>query len=209
MSELGTFPLTRECFVTPVALAAIRKFGFESLEWEPEILTEAFEQAFEITKLPQKLADKLQCGYMLIGTNAFNASIEGFLSATYIMNNLVFDELDAPYCSLEMCAWSVWEYLQLLGDIKDGKPAVEFCSDIKKYIQEVGKVNGVYQFPKWLSFADYDKDEVPDNSSDPEQFSMFQTRQSNYVSDLNGFVTEKQAFLKEELITLNKSGIIA
>lgn len=205
---MSTFPLTKECFVTSVALSALAKFGLESLEWEPEILRDAFEQQFEINKMSQKLFDKLNCGYMLVGTNAFEATIEGFLSATAIMNNLVFDESAAPYCSLDMCAWSVWEYIQLLGEIKGGEATCQFSPDIIKYIQEVGKVNGIYQFPKWLSFAEYQEDEVPDLSGDQDQFSQFQLRQQDYVSSMNSFVTQKNELLKEELTTLQKCGIL-
>lgn len=205
---MSTLPLTKDCFVSPLALVSLRKFGLESLEWEPEVLRDAFEQQFEIKKMPQKMFDKLNCGYMLVGTNAFEATIEGFLSATAIMNNLVFDESAPPYCSLDMCAWSVFEYLQLLGELKDGEATCQFSPDIVKYIQEVGKVNGIYTFPKWLSFANYPDDEIPDLSADPDQFSQFQLLQQDYVSGMNAFVTEKNELLKNELLDCQKVGLL-
>jgi hypothetical protein len=205
---MSDFPLNRECFVTPLALTAIKKFGPESLEWEPEILRDAFEETFEMNKMPQKMFDKLNCGYMLIGTDAFSSTIEGFLSATAIMNNLVFSEDEAPYCSLEMCAWSIWEYINLMGDIKDGKPTIEFCPDIIKYIQEVGRTNGISKFPPWMEFANPEDASMPDMTGDADLFEMYNQRQSNYISDLNGFVTEKQKLLTEELLTLQKDGIL-
>lgn len=205
---MSTFPLSSQCFVTSVALPAIRKFGLESLDWEPEILRDAFAEEFQMTKMPQKLFDKLNCGYMLIGTDAFTASIEGFLSATNIMNNLVFSEDEAPYCSLEMCAWSIWEYGELLGTIENGESTEPFCSDIVAYIREVGMLNGVYQFPKWMSFANPENMSMPDNTGDVDLFTAFQNRQTDYVSDLNGFVTFKQGILTKELQALQKDGLI-
>ena len=205
---MSTFPLTKECFVTSVTLTALKTFGLDSLEWEPEILRDAFEEQFQIKTMSQKLFDKLNCGYMLVGTDAFSSTIEGFLSATNIMNNLVFSEDEAPYCSLDMCAWSVWEYINLLGDVKDGKPTIEFCPDIVTYIQQVGKQNGVSKFPKWLSFADPTNEIMPDLTGDPELFSMYEARQQNYISDMNGFVTFKQNLLTQELETLQKAGIL-
>ena len=206
---MSTFPLTKECFVTAVTLPALKAFGLESLDWEPEILRDAFQEQFDLSKMPQKLFDKLNCGYMLVGTDAFNSTIEGFLSATCIMNNLVFEEDTIPYCSLEQCAWSVWEYLELMGDLEDGKPTIEFSPDIVAYIQEVGKQNGVSKFPKWLSFADPENKEMPDTTGDPELCQMYNARQQDYISDLNGFVTFKQDLLTKELHELQKLGLVA
>lgn len=205
---MSDFPLNSQCFVTPLALTAIKSFGLESLEWEPDVLCQAFEEQFDIKHMSSKMADKLNCGYMLIGTDAFNSTIEGFLSATAIMNNLVFSEDEIPYCSLDMCAWSVWEYINLMGDIEDGKPTIDFSPDIITYIQEVGRTNGVYQFPKWLEFANPTKDALPDLTGDADLFGAFSKRQENYISDLNGFVTEKQKELVNELNKLKEAKIL-
>ena len=205
---MSEWPLSKECFVTPVTLAALKAFGLESLEFDPDILCQVFEEQFDFKKLPSKLADKLNCGYMLVGTDAFTASIEGFLSATAIMNNLVFSEDEPPYCSLEMCAWSIWEYGEMLGSIEDGKSTEKFCPDIVAYIREVGKTNGVYKFPKWMEFANPEDQSMPDITGDADQFTAFVNRQDNYISDLNGFVTEKQKLLTEELKKLEAAGII-
>lgn len=205
---MSDFPLTKECFVTAVTLPAIRKFGLESLDFDPDVLCQAFEEEFDIKKLPSKLADKLNCGYMLIGTDAFTSSIEGFLSATAIMNNLVFDEDEAPYCSLEMCAWSTWEYAELLGDLEDGRSTATYCSDIIAYIQEVANTNGVYKLPRWMEFANRPQERMPDITSDADQFSAWINRQDDYISDLNGFVTFKQGLLTEELKKLQEAHLI-
>ena len=205
---MSEWPLSKECFVTPVTLAALKAFGLESLEWDPLVLRSAFEEQFEIKKMPQKLFDKLNCGYTLVGTDAFNSTIEGFLSCTAIMNNLVFDESEPPFCSLEMCAWSVWEYLLILGDMEDGKPTIEFSPDITAYIREVGRLNGISRFPKWLSFANKEDEPMPDTTGDADLFVMYENRQQNAISDMNGFVTAKQQLLNDELKKLEELKII-
>ena len=206
---MSEWPLSKECFVTSVTLAALKAFGLESLDWEPEILRDAFEEQFEIKHMPQKLFDKLNCGYTLVGTDAFNSTIEGFLSCTAIMNNLVFDESEPPFCSLEMCAWSVWEYALVLGDLQDGKPTIEFSPDITAYIREVGKLNGISRFPKWLSFANKEDEPMPDTTGDADLFAMYNNRQDAFISDMNGFVQHKQQLLNDELRKLEELKIIA
>ena len=205
---MSEWPLSKECFVTPVALAAIKKLGMESLEYDPLIIRDMFEEAFDIKRMSNKLFDKLNCSYMLIGTDAFNSTIEGFLSATAIMNNMVFDETESPFCSLEMCAWSTWEYAILLGDLADGRSTSNYCPDIIKYIQETGKLNGVYRFPRWMSFADPENGSMPDLTGDADAFGAFTRRQDAYISGLNGFVSEKQNLLTAELKKLEAAGIL-
>ena len=205
MSEL---PLKSNCFVTSVTLATLRELGLESLDWDPLILRDAAEASFDMKKMPQKMFDKLNCGYMLVGTNSFEATIEGFPSATAIMNNLVFDGSEIPYCTLEQCAWSVWEYSNLLGDIKDGIPTVSFCPEIIEYIRQVGNVNGIYKFPIWLSFADKELD-MPDVSDDVEQFEMYRARQDDYIERITAYTTKRQEELNAELLKLKEAKLVA
>lgn len=204
MSEL---PINKNSFVSTMAMLGMRALGTESLDWEPEILRDAFEDAYGIDKLSQRLFDKLNCGYMLVGTDAFTTSIEAFLSATAVMNNMVFESDEVPYCTFEMCAWSVWEYINLMGDIEDGKPTDPFSPEIILYIQKAANENGISRFPLWLKFAEPENN-LPDLSGDIDQFEMYQERQNDRISDMNGFVTRKQEELTEELTNLQKLGFL-
>jgi hypothetical protein len=205
---MSDWPLNKECFVTSITLAALKKFGLESLEWEPEILRDAFEEQFDLAKLSQKAFDKLNCGYMLLGTDLFYSSIEGFLSATAVMNDRPFEEDQIPFCSLEECAWSVWEASQLTGETSDGKPTTEFHPDIVKYIQEAGRLNGVSKFPLWLSFANTEDAPYPDMSGDESVFEMYMQRQQECIADLNRYVQGRQDKLTEELQKLEKLRLV-
>lgn len=201
-------PLNNNCFVTSIALVGLKRLGPDSMTYEPEILRDTFESAFGMEKMSQKMFDKLNCGYMLVSTDAFVSTIEGFLTATAVMNNLVFEEDTIPYCTLEQCAWSVWEYINLMGEIKDGMPTEQFCPEIIAYIREVGRLNGVSTFPSWLSFANEDNGSLPDLTGDISLFEMYQARQQDYISDLNGFVTTKQQELTSELLNLQQTGFL-
>lgn len=201
-------PLKNNCFVTSIALVGLKHLGPESMAYEPEILRDAFESQFGMQKMSQKMFDKLNCGYMLVSTDAFVSTIEGFLTATAVMNDLVFEEDEIPFCTLENCAWSVWEYINLMGEIKDGQPTEQFCPEIIEYIREAGKLNGVSKFPQWLAFADPSDDAIPDLTGDVSLFEMYQARQQDYISDLNGFVSKKQEDLTNELLNLQNSGFL-
>lgn len=205
---MSDIPLKKDCFVTSMTVMGLKKLGMESLEWEPMVLRDAFQAAYGIEKLPQRSFDKLNCGYTLVGTNAFVSTIEGFLAGVAVMNNQLFGEEEAPYCTLEMCAWGVWEYMNLMGEIEDGKPSEEFNSDIIAYIQTVARTNGISTLPSWLKFAEPDTEALPDLSDDITVFEMYQARQADYVQSMNALVITRQEALKAELLSLEKDGII-
>ena len=206
MTEL---PLTRDCFVTSITLAFLRKAGQEALEWDPLIVRDAFEGIFHVEKMPQRMFDKLNCGLTLIGTSSYTDTIEGFLMGTACMNNLVIDGDTAPFCTLRHCAWGVWEYANLNGDIdRNSRPTEKFSPDIIKYIQEAGKMNGVTRFPVWLDFASLPEGAQPDLSDDLTLFETYNSRQDEYVEGLNVFVTDRQNALTAELEALEKLGFI-
>lgn len=202
-------PLTRDCFVTSITLAFLRQTGKDALDWDPLIVRDAFEGIFNIKKMPQRMFDKLNCGLTLIGTSLFTESIEGFLMGTACMNNLVIDGSTVSFCTLRNCAWGVWEYANLNGDIdQDSRPTEKFSPDIIKYIQEAGKLNGVTKFPVWLDFASLPSDSMPDMTEDLDLFEAYNSRQEDYIEGLNVFVSEKQAALTAELTELKRLGFI-
>ena len=202
-------PLGKDCFVTSITLVFLRRFGQEALDWDPLIVRDAFEEGFGFKKMPQRMFDKLNCGLSLIGTSLYTTTIEGFLTGTACMNNLVLDGDSIPYVTFDQCAWGVWEYANLNGDIDDqSKPTEEFSPDIVKYIQSVSGRNGVTSMPVWLQFAQLPDDQMPDLSSDVDQFEQYMNRQRAYVEDMNRYVLARQDALKAELTKLADEGFI-
>jgi hypothetical protein len=206
---MSKLPLGKNCFVTSITLPFLKKFGEEALEWDPYIVREAFETAFEVPKMPQRLFDKLNCGLTLIGTNAYTSTLEGFLSATACMNNLVLDADSEPFVDLTQCAWGVWEYMNLNGDVnKEGRPTEAFTPEISRYIQAAGDLNGITKFPIWLDFAEKPKEEIPDLSNDVTLFETYMARQHDYVADLTAYVKNRQKEMNIELLELKSKGFI-
>ena len=201
-------PLDKDCFVTSITLVMVRKFGTPVLDWDPLITRDAFEGIFQIPKMPQRMFDKLQCGLSMLGTDLFTASLEGFLSCTACMNNLVFNSQTAPFVTLRHCAWGIWEYMNLNGDIdKNNRPTEKFSPEIIGYIQETAKYYGVTQLPDWLQFAQEGLN-MPDMSENVELFESYTLRQQEYVDGLNEYVTGRQEALGNELKKLAADGFI-
>ena len=203
------FPLTRDCFVTSITLVALNKLGQGLFDMDPLLVRDAVEDVFGLKNMPQRMFDKLNCGLMLLGTSSYTDSIEGFLMGTAVMNNQVVNGNTIAFCNLKECAWGVWEYMNLNGDVDEHThPTEQFSPDIVKYIQEAGRRNGVTSMPEWLKFAEKDMSALPDLTSDIDQFEMYMKRQDDYVSILNLYVQQRQDALTQQLMMLNKLGLI-
>lgn len=207
---MSKFPLESNCFVTSITLATLAQMGQEALDMDPLLLRDAFQDIFDVQKMPQRMFDKLNCGLTLVGTALYTTTIEGFLSCTAVMNNQVVSGNTIPYCSIKECAWGVWEYMNLNGDVdKDSRPTEEFSPDIKTYIQQAANRNGVTHMPVWLKFAETAPEKMPDMSEDVDLFESWTARQESYVEGMNEYVKMRQDELKKELMTLASMGYIA
>ena len=202
-------PLKKDCFVTSVTLVFLRRFGLGALDWDPLTVRDAYESAFCQGKMPQRLFDKLNCGLSLVGTTLFTDTIEGFLVGCACMNDIVIDGSTIPFVPLKQCAWGVWEYANLNGDIDaNSHPTEHFSPDIITYVQEAGRLNGVTKLPEWLKFAQIPDSSLPDMSEDIDLFSQYMQRQDEYVDMMNDYVTERQNALARELKLLRDEGFI-
>lgn len=200
--------LNNDSFVTSLALVAMKNLGEEALTMDPLIVRDAMEEILGIQQMPQRMFDKLNCGLTLLGTEAYTKTIEGFLQMTACMNGDVLESDVASMCTIEDCAWGVWEYINLNGDITtDGKPSEEFSEDIKVYIREAAKLEGLYKLPNWLSFAE-PVAALPDLTDDMNVFNIFMSRQEDTISTMNKYVTDRMAELSNELNRLRVAGYV-
>jgi len=206
---MSKLPLKRDCFVTSITLATLNRLGQDALEYDPLVLRDAFESVFGFDRMPQRMFDKLNCGLSMIGTTCYTDTIEGFLSCTAVMNNLVIDGDTAPFVTYRQCAWGVWEYINLNGDVDaQSRPTERFSPDIVEYIRQAANLNGISRFPAWLQFAQPPNDTMPDLSSDVDLFSQYMARQEEYVEDTNRYVEARMDLLKAELAELHRLGFV-
>lgn len=206
---MSRLPLDRNCFVTSITLATLSKLGLGALDMDPLMVRDAFQDVFDIREMPQRMFDKLNCGLTLVGTSLYTDSIEGFLSCTAVMNNQVIDGSTISYCNIRECAWGVWEYMNLNGDVDaESKPTETFSPDIVAYIQQVANRNGVTSMPAWLKFAEKDASAMPDLSEDIDLFESYTARQESYVGAMNEYIKARQDELLKELKSLVEAGVI-
>lgn len=196
MKELLNSP---SCLVSTITLAGIKSFGLDSLEVQPEILRDMVQQRFQLGKMSQRSFDKLNCGYSMIGTNLYTASIQGFLMCNSVMANKPLDSDKIAYNNMQDIAWGIWEYCNLLGDLDKGAPTEDFCPQIIVYIQQVAKAQGIRVFPSWLAFAQLNQPYPQALAGDPYTYQAYMQRQQAQCNKLITFVTHKQQLLLDQL----------
>lgn len=193
------------CFVSTITVAALRKLGIESLDWSPEVLRDAFDEGYSV-KLGQKAFDKLNCGYMMLGSTMYSDTIEGFLTANAVMGGKPLDGSEISYNSLRDIAWGVWEYINLTGEEENNVPTETFAPEIILYIQRLGQSQGITQLPKWLEFVPPESaysarlDETL--SGDVVLFEAYSKRQKKASEDLSLYTKNRQSELVKQLKTL-------
>ena len=200
-SELKNLLTAKDAFVSTCSLAAIRLFGIESMDWDPLVLRDALEEDLAMKKIPQRLFDKVNCGYSLMGTNGYPPHLEIFVPCNSVMSNQQIDEgtmgLDDPYT----LAWGVWEYFRLTGDTPED---TEFSEDVRIYGGEVLYQAGMTDPLPWLSWVKFDpvkEERLRTLLTDPD---FYNARQIGLKTNLEAMIKARDGALTAELQLLDK-----
>ena len=199
--ELKTLLTTDNPGVSVCTAASLRLLGTDSLDWDPLVLRDSLEEILGLKRIPQKLFDKINCGYTMIGTNGYTSSLETFAVCNAVMSSIAFEEGSMPLDDQYSLAWGVWEYFRLTGDTPDTS---QFCINTAIYAGEVLYVSGITNPPDWLSWVEFDpvKMERLDTLLDDPQFYM--DRQNGLKEELKRHCKEKDAQMIIQLERLDK-----
>lgn len=201
MDTLKQLLVDTDSFVSTCTLAAIRLFGMESLDWDPLILRDALQDELKTDRLPQKLFDKVNCGYSLIGTNGYPTHIEVFVPCNSLMANQPIDGetlgLDDPYT----LAWGVWEYFRLTGDNTN---TVQFATDVAVYGGEVLYEAGITSPPDWLSWVIFDDTKIKRLDSSLSDPTFYSARQVGLKENIRDMCNARDGALMTELANIDK-----
>lgn len=199
--ELRNLLIKENPFVSTCTAAALRMLGPESLDWDPLVIRDSVQDFIGISKLPQKLFDKINCGYTLIGTNGYTASIETLISCNSVMSSIPFEEGILPLDDQYTLAWGAWEYFRLTGDTPE---TVTFSVDSSIYAGEVLYRAGITNPPSWLSWVSYDPEKIERLSSLLDDPQFYMDRQNGLKAELENHCKEKDAQLVLQLERLDK-----
>lgn len=194
---------SNKCTPATYALAIISVFGLQVLDWDPLIVKQSFQDYFQV-KLSQRAFNKLQAGLTMLGTDAFQATIQGFLMCTAACANKPITQGQIPFVSLKDACWAFYLYQQMLGQkLQDVAPQIDV------YIQQLMRLEGITKLPQFMSCVQLDssiqqKAQIQ-LASDIALFTAYNTRQQNTVIELQTYVDTLKAQQAAQLQILQKS----
>lgn len=201
IEDLRKMLVDSSSYVSTCSLAAIRLMGLESLDWDPLIIRDTMQDILKMPKMPQKLFDKINCGYTMIGTNGYTGSLEIFVPCNAIMSGIPIEEGSLGMDDQYSLAWGVYEYLKLTGD--DPKE-VTFNVDTAVYAGEILYANGITTPPTWLDWAMIDPEKISRLDEVLEDPQFYMDRQAGMVKDIVNHCKTKEAEMISQLSSLDK-----
>lgn len=182
---------SNKCTPATYALALISVFGLQALDWDPLVVRDSFQDYFNVT-LTQRAFNKLQAGLTMIGTNAFQSTIQGFLMCTAACANKPISQNQIPYVSLKDVCWAFYLYQQLLG-----QKLQDVDASIDLYVQQLLRLQGITRLPQFMSFIELDASKLQkaqkELASDSTLFQAYNIRQQNTVIQLQMYVQSLKA----------------
>ena len=115
-----------------IALVAVvvRKYGMEASEWQPEFLRDELKSDFGV-EISDLQSDKIQAGFTILTTDAFQSQWEVFKTVCHLLNN-TSDSFDDPTpLEAEELASALAHYKLFVDDGDDMPP---FSDEVKAYI---------------------------------------------------------------------------
>ncbi len=192
-----------DMLATPLLVLCIDTFGTDFFNWEPATFDLECAAEFGI-QLPDVNRDKVWALVTLVSTDLFYKSLESFIPIANSLNDSEadFDEYD-PVTG-EEAAWAVAEANLVDPQDKQDDPAKRFSHDIRRYIGETLRTEGVTTPPASLApYAEYDRD--PEErvgisaGPDPDFVAMHERRQADERAEIERYVTERLDLLHRQL----------
>lgn len=199
--ELKKLLVDSNPYVSTCTAASIRLLGLDSLDWDPLIIRDAMQDAIKVGKLPQKLFDKINCGYTMIGTNAYTASLEAFVACNAVMSGIPVEEGSMGLDDQYSLAWGVFEYMKLTGDTTED---LNFCIDTSVYAGEILYSAGITTPPVWLEWVSYDPEKIARLDEVLEDPQFYFDRQAGMARSLVDHCKAREAEMVSQLSLLDK-----
>lgn len=192
--------LSEDTFTTPLFLIVMDKYGPDALSWAPETIRRELEEDFQL-KLPKESLDKIMAAISLATTNYFYKDVTRFIEICNIIAGDDFqpDEFE-PADAGEMLL-AITEAMLIWPPDEDTEDT-EFSPEIREYIRQVLKDEGILKPFDVLKLAFEDSREVAVNADfadDPEMFQAIYEMQQEKQGELRNMLLQNMDGLTKQL----------
>lgn len=186
---------------TAIALIVVDRYGFEALNWEPEVLRAELETDFDV-ELHPLVVDKLGAVVTLLTSNVAMVDPLAFNTVCEALAGDPVDEDVIDMVDPEQMAVSIAEMIKLLGS----KPLEEMGDDVRRYMGVVLAQHGLDVAPELLAFAVMppQASEVMQESAEftPELAQARMSMQQEVIDDMYAAVVEHLQRIDSQVLAL-------
>ena len=164
-------------------VVVLRKYGMDSLEWEPEFLRQEIDNDYDI-KLSDLQQDKLQAAINVFTSDHFEEDWRVFEVIGHLMNNQPIDFDDLSPLEPEEIAVTLAE----IGLIRDGDEKITYHDEVRAYVGLIFHEYGMHKAPKIFPTAIMPKsneaDDKDKNAALKEIFDVHAAYVLSYLEDI-------------------------
>lgn len=175
-------------------------YGPDFLSWSPETIRRELEQDYQL-KLPKVTLDKTMAGVAIVTTNYFYKDVTKFIEICNIIAGDDFQPDEFEPADAGEIMLGITEAL-LLWPPDDDKEDTEFSPEIREYIRQVLKQEGILKPFDVLSIAfEDDNAAIVDSeyADDPEMYSAIFEVQQSKQNDLKNMMLDNVAAMTAQL----------
>jgi len=190
---------SRDTLGTTLLVLVIDSFGQEIFDMDPEAFRQELQEAFGVQDIPVLNTDKVWALWNALTTDLVHTDVPTFINAANVLNGtmLSYDIFDPA--DVYECAWTITELTLLDGDTPN-----RLSPEVRRYIGEICKEQGLYRPPVVLSnVADFGSGDyyarVEENVVDTTELQVMNNSQQDFAADIMGYVSRQTSRLMTQL----------
>ena len=163
-------------------IVVLKKYGLDSLEWEPELLRAEIEKDYDI-HLSDLQQDKIQAAMNILTSDHYEHDWRVFEVSSHLLNNQPMDHEDVCPLEAEEIAVALAEVRLIKTDTLDEGEKFEFGDEVRAYAGHIFYEYGMHKSPKIFPKAIMPKSNEADDKGKNEALKEIFDAHAAYVLD--------------------------
>mgnify|MGYP000196158323 CR=1 FL=1 len=163
-------------------ITTIKKYGLDSLEWEPEILRAEIDRDYDI-HISDLQNDKIQAAMNVLTSDHFEHDWRVFEVSSHLFNNQPMDHEDVCPLEAEEIAVALAEFRLIRTDTLDEGEKLVFGEEIRAYAGHIFYEYGMHKAPKIMPTAIMPKSNKADDKDKNEALKEIFDVHASYILD--------------------------
>jgi hypothetical protein len=184
---------------TVLLTMVLDSYGQEIFEQDPQAFRKDIEEGFSVDDIPAVNTDKVWALWSSLTTDLVHKDVSTFMNTANVLSGtpLSYDVFDIA--DVYECAWALTELTML-----DPETSTRLSPEVRRYIGEVCKEQGLYRLPQALAkVADMGREDFAANmeshAADTVEAQMIVQNQVQFRDDVQAYVQRQTNRLMVQL----------